>query len=112
TMIALGWLHIHLFSQKPMQKSIINIKLIDRPLFASSNSNEQMYCNNFGNRRKPIRVINTFHLMVPFSNQSSLKAIHSSIRVKFNLVHPFGANGLFARRQWNKVPSAILLQSQ
>src|SRR5262249_100249 len=78
-----------------MQKGIINIKLIDRPLFVSSNSNEKMHGNNFGNRRKPTFVIDTFHLMVPFSNQSSLKSIHSAIRVKFNLVHPFGSNGLF-----------------
>lgn len=82
-----------------MKETIINIKLVDIPIFLGSNREQILNGSEFDNRRKGLHIINTLLLSVSPNNKSSLIPFNGSIRFLFNLIDAFTRIGFLLGRE-------------
>ena len=71
--------HIDHFLQIPMEKSIIDIKLVKKLAFHNSNYKHTLHRYHFGNKGKCLNVIQALFLSESFCNQPSLVSLYGPI---------------------------------
>ena len=108
--IAKGWLHVHFFLEVFIEKSILHIHLIKRPMTNSSHSNETFDRCKVSNRSKSFLIVNAIFLSKVFCNEVSLVSFKRSISLGLNLVNPPITYYRLTRRQINHIPSVIFVK--
>jgi hypothetical protein len=108
-----GWLlHIHIFREETMKKSIANINLTESPPSRHCKGNNQMNCGRLDNRAESLTIINTMLLSKTTSHQTSFVLINGTIRLVLCFEHPLAANNIDPGRTRNKNPSVILTKGR
>ncbi|KAL2656120.1 hypothetical protein AAZV13_04G103300 [Glycine max] len=103
-------LHINLLLKITMEESILNVKLMKRPMTHGCHSKKQTNSGDFSHRRKGVTLIKAINLSITFSYQSNLKPINLTIRPNFNCIDPSTTHSLLARWKRNKFPSTIIFK--
>uniref|UniRef100_M8AXT3 Pleiotropic drug resistance protein 5 n=1 Tax=Aegilops tauschii TaxID=37682 RepID=M8AXT3_AEGTA len=94
-----------------MKKSVVNIKLTQRPPFGNSQGQKQTDSGRFDNWTERILIIKTVPLLKAFRRKPRLVALDRPIRMLLDLEHPLGVNNVAPRHGRNKAPSIIPLKS-
>ena len=75
------WLsHENIFKQVALKKSIINIKLVEKPSMADCNTKNKMYNGGFDNMTENIMIINARSLLKSFGDKMSFVLVNKTIR--------------------------------
>jgi hypothetical protein len=94
-----------------MEKSIFDIKLMNRPCGGYGKTENNTNSARLANRRKSFFKINTLLLRKNVTYPTGFVACKSTIRMKFVAKYPLAGNNINARWFWNKRPRVIPLKS-
>ncbi|KAK1648280.1 hypothetical protein QYE76_066085 [Lolium multiflorum] len=100
-------LHVNLLTQLAIKKSILNIKLGDRPAANRSNSKKGTHSSHMSHRGKSLIIVTTVLLLKATSHKTRFIALKRSIRASLNFIDPLTCDGTNTRRGRNKIPSDI-----
>ena len=96
--------------QISMEKSIIDIDLVEKLAFHSSNSKHTVDKNHLGHKRESINVIKPLLLGKTLSNQSGLIPLNLAIWLVLHSIHPFTTYRFLTRWEGNERPSIVSFQ--
>jgi hypothetical protein len=94
-------LHVDLFIKNTIEKSVINVQLLNGPTLGNSNSEYNSNSHWLDYRRKCFQKIKPLSLMKPLSHEACLVFIDSPIGIFLEPKHPFAANSLSIRWKRN-----------
>jgi hypothetical protein len=103
-------LHVNLLTQLAIKKSILNIKLGDRPAANRSNSKKGTHSSHMSHRGKSLIIVTAVLLLKATSHKTRFIALKRSIRAGLNFIDPLTRDGTNTRRGRNKIPSASALK--
>ena len=103
--------HIDLLGEIPIEKGVINIKLVKVPLVMECNAEHSTNGDGIDHGTESLIKINTRLLVKALSNKSSFILSNKAIRILFDAKNPFVGHYVLPRAQGNKRPSAVLNES-
>ena len=103
-------MHVHFFLEVSIEKNILHIHLIKRPMANSSHSNETSDRCKVSNRSKSFLIVNTIFLSKAFSNEVSLISFNRSIILGLDLINLPTTYYRLTRRQINHILSVIFVK--
>src|SRR3990170_220329 len=104
------WLHVNLLTQLTIEKSILNVKLRDRPVTNRSHSKESADSGHVGHRSESLIIIASLLLLKATSHKTSLVTLKRTIGASLNLIDPLARDGTNTRRRGNQIPHASALK--
>jgi hypothetical protein len=102
-----GLSHVYIFINEPMEKGIVDVNLVNFPIFHGGNGENSSYGDRLHNRAICFSIINTWLLMKDFSNKSRFITVYTSISLSLDLIYPLGANNVHRRGWVDERPYAI-----
>jgi hypothetical protein len=109
--VARRWLHVYLLSQLTVKKSILHIKLTDRPVTNRSNGKKSTNSGHVSHWSKGLVIVTAMLLLKAASDKSSLVALKRTIGASLDLVDPLAGDGTNRGRRSDNIPSASTLKS-
>ena len=94
-------LHVNLLLQVTRKKSILYIKLKQRPIQIGSKWNKNPNKGSLGNQRERLSIINPISLSISFGQKASFVALKITIRMILHCKNPTAANNQLAGRKRN-----------
>ena len=98
---ALQLRHIDLFCKMPIEKGIVDIKLVSSPLAIEYNDKHNTNGDGIYHKTKSLVKINARLLVKSFSNKVSFITCNSAIGILFNAKHPFFSHNSLPRSRGN-----------
>ena len=99
---ALQLRHIDLPRKMPIEKGIVDIKLVSSPLAIEYNAKHSTNDDGIYHETKSLVKINARLLVKAFSNKASFLPCNSAVEILFNAKHPFVAHNILPRSRGNK----------
>lgn len=84
-------MHVYFLIQKPMEESIFDIQLSDRPMKRDDNREKCVYGDLLNDKTKGFIVVDSFLLRIALCDWYGLEAIHQSILFLFHLINLLAA---------------------
>ena len=101
------WKHVNIFIQKIMKECVIDVKLVNRSRIGCGNGEEHADSDRLCHRRKTIKIVDAYNLIIPFGDKASLVSIDNAVGVKFRLKYPPTTNGSFPKWKRNYLPCVV-----
>ena len=100
----------NVLTQLAIKKSVLNIKLRDRPLTNRSHSKKSADSGHVGHRSECLIIIASLLLLKTTGHKARFVALKRTIRASLNLVDPLAGDGTNTGREGNQIPSARALK--
>ena len=105
------WLHINLLTQLAIEKSILDIKLRDRPMTNRSHNKESADSGHMGHRSECLIIIASLLLLKATGHKTGFVTLKRTIGASLDLVDPLAGNGTNTGREGNQIPCARALKA-
>jgi hypothetical protein len=111
--VTVGYLDVDIrfFSHDTIQKSGVDIHLVDSEITTCSNSKKSAYRRIANDRREGLIIVEAFALKISECSAASLEPCEGTILILFNLEDPLETETTNARRALHNSEGAILFQT-
>ena len=103
-------MHVHFFLEVSIEKSVLNIHLIKRPIANDSHNNKTSDRCKVSNKTKCFLIVSAIFLSKAFGNEASLVSFNRSTSLDLDLVNPPTTYYRLTKRKINNIPSVIFVK--